>query len=81
MPPRRPPRSYRRAPSLRFCSPFLDAERPQELDLGTAAGIAGRAGPLKQHFLGKVLAAGGHVLRVPRNPSLAAQDLGEMQGS
>ena len=54
---------------------FLDAERPPELDLGTAAGIAGRAGPLKQHFLGKVLAAGGRVLRVPRNPSLAAQDL------
>ena len=36
---------------------FLDAERPPELDLGTAAGIAGRAGPLKQHFLGAMLQA------------------------
>ena len=42
---------------------------------------AGRAGPLKQLFLGKVLVAGGHVLRVPRNPWLAAPDLGpKMQG-
>ena len=55
---------------------FLDAERPQELDLGAAAGIAGRTGSLKQLFLGKVLVAGGHVLRVPRKPWLAAPDLG-----
>ena len=55
---------------------FLDAERPQELDLGAAAWIAGRAGPLKQLFPGKVLVAGGHVLRVPRNSWLAAPDLG-----
>ena len=54
---------------------FLDAERPQELDLWPAAGTAGRAGRLEQLFLGKVLVAGGHVLRIPRNPWLAAPDL------